>query len=264
MSTFRWSLSSFFSLALVTLAVVALATGEVSLENGHLLETDCRDCHLADQVTEKNATILLAGQEKLCASCHPDAIRLSHPTGFKPSRFLPEAFPVDWKGDLTCGSCHTIHGTEPGLIRGGEKGFPFCLTCHDQEFFDRMPDRGESVAGFGHLDATADSKKTAVPLDPFSLQCLGCHEERGEVDRGAIRTGMVRHTGSDVNHPIGMAYEKSIAFGGYRSPDRIPKEIILPDGRVGCISCHTGYSGKHGALVVANDDSGLCTSCHDL
>ena len=37
-----------------------------------------------------------------------------------------------------------------------------------------------------------------------------------------------------------------------------------PDGGIGCVSCHAGYSAEHGGLVLPATGSGLCYACHDL
>jgi len=48
----------------------------------------------------------------------------------------------------------------------------------------------------------------------------------------------------------------------------IPRELLddrirLPGGEVSCRSCHSLYSPHEGHLVIPNDRSRLCLSCHD-
>lgn len=229
----------------------------------HLAAESCQSCHVAKEVNAKNASVLRSGQDKLCGDCHAQAIKMSHPSGFAPGRKISKEFPLDWKGDLTCSSCHEIHSRKPGLLRSSYNGLDFCLQCHSKTFFEEMSDGGVSVVGAGHLDAGKES--SGLELDPFSLQCMGCHGERGESNRVDISTrGLLRHKGSSMNHPIGVSYAQSATFGGYRSVDRLPESIILPQGRISCVSCHLGYSKKHGGLVLPNDYSNLCQTCHDL
>lgn len=66
------------------------------------------------------------------------------------------------------------------------------------------------------------------------------------------------------DHPIGMSYRKALAYGGYRPLRTVERKLLLPDGRVSCISCHGGYQKEHGKLLVANAGSALCYQCHDL
>lgn len=220
---------------------------------------------MSERVAPESANMLVASQEKLCARCHPKAIELSHPSGFLPKRILPSTFPVDWKGELTCGSCHLVHGAGPGLMRSELRGGPFCRECHDEAFFERMPDRGASMVASGHLDARND--QMMVDLDSYSLQCMSCHDDKsGNAPNriGLENSGIMRHLGTSLSHPIGRVYDKSISFGGYRPRSMLPAVVLLPDGKIGCVSCHEGYSKKHGGLTVDNKGSALCLTCHDL
>ncbi|MBF0379721.1 MAG: cytochrome c3 family protein [Magnetococcales bacterium] len=232
-------------------------------DGGHLASSSCNGCHVAEKVDTNNASVLVAAQERLCGDCHAKAIKMSHPSGFTPNHALPTEFPLDWKGDLTCSSCHLIHDHKPGLLRSHSTGLDFCLQCHPKQFFEDMSDGGVSVAGTGHLDASEDIE--GVELDSFSLQCMGCHGEQGDSKRVDVSArGLLRHTSSSMNHPIGVSYNQSATFGGYRALTQLPESIVLPNGKLSCVSCHYGYSKKHGGLVIANNYSNLCQTCHDL
>ncbi|MBF0420640.1 MAG: cytochrome c3 family protein [Magnetococcales bacterium] len=248
---------------LLPIAIVFLFLGMAGTTGVHIANTPCVTCHVAKEVTAANAAVLVASQEKLCGTCHAQAILLSHPSGFVPNRPLPKEYPLDWKGDLTCSSCHSVHGTQARLMRTTVSGAPFCLACHNKEFFEKMPDQGASLAGAGHLDA----KNTPVTLhlDPFSLQCMGCHDEKADRNQVGIDSlGLMRHKSSSINHPIGKSYQAATSYGGYRPVDQLPKSIVLPNGKISCISCHVGYSKEHGGLVVPKKHSELCLVCHDL
>lgn len=247
---------------LPVMMLVWFFVGHAGGQGGHLSDSHCQDCHLAEKVAPDNASVLVASQEKLCVSCHANAVRLSHPSGFAPKRAFSPDFPLDWKGTLTCSSCHDIHAHEAGLMRSALQGAEFCHACHDQPFFDKMADGGASMTGFAHLDA-----RDSVPglaLDAFTLQCLGCHGEKGEEQQVGIgRNGILNHLGSSMNHPIGVNYERAARRGGYHPVSRLPPEILLPDGNVGCVSCHEGYSTQHGKVVKGRGGS-LCLVCHDM
>lgn len=224
---------------------------------------ECVGCHLAGQGTNAaNAMQLTSSQEALCGQCHRGALELSHPSGFRPGRPLPAVYPLDWKGDMTCSSCHSIHAGKAGLIRGDKTGKQFCLSCHDANFFAQMADRGVSVQRLGHLSVKAS--ELSRELDPYSVQCLECHMGNGDAPRVNVDAqGVLRHSGG-VNHPIGSNYERAARSGSYKPFSKLRNGIKLPNGKVSCVSCHVGYSKKHGALVMSNDRSALCMECHDI
>jgi predicted CXXCH cytochrome family protein len=230
----------------------------------HPANMPCEGCHLAGSpVKPEQAHLLIANQEKLCATCHKNLAQVSHPSGFAPRGKLHPDYPADWKGDLTCSTCHEVHGNTPGIMRGKRRGRELCLACHDAQFFARMRDQGNSMTASGHLDV---SNATADPrLDPFSRQCMACHGAKGDNDAPSVdRNMIVRHGATSLNHPIGANYAKAMKFGGYRKVSQISKKIMLPGGLVSCVSCHEGYSKIHGKLVIPRAKSALCYECHDL
>jgi predicted CXXCH cytochrome family protein len=261
--------SSFSRLAIALALAALVAAGALHAVLGgtakaHLDKSDCALCHLAGKdVTVQQAGILLASQEVLCAKCHPGSIQVSHPSGFAPRAALPGGYPLDWKGDLTCSTCHEVHGSGPGLMRGGRLGKALCLTCHLPSFFSAMRDGGSSLLS-GHLAKGIDS--AAPALDAYSRTCMKCHGETA-VPRLATsidRFGVVRHASQTVNHPVGMNYQKAVAFGGYRPRAVVERRLLLPGGVVSCVSCHAGFQKDHGKLVLPMARSQLCFECHDL
>ena len=137
--------------------VAALLLGVVSWMladmggKAHLANSNCNNCHLSGkEVTPAQAHKLVASQEVLCGTCHPDARKVSHPSGFAPNKQPPPEYPLDWKHDLTCSTCHQIHGSTHGLLRGEKRGKDLCLSCHDTAFFSGMKDSGISLQQSGH------------------------------------------------------------------------------------------------------------------
>ena len=120
---------------------VAIVSNAFKPRDYHPQNADCRSCHLATEVTKENAHQLVNSQERLCVNCHANALQVSHPSGFPPSRSLPETYPLDWKGDVTCSTCHEIHGDQHGLMRGKQSGREFCISCHSESFFTEMVDK---------------------------------------------------------------------------------------------------------------------------
>jgi predicted CXXCH cytochrome family protein len=224
----------------------------------------CEACHLAGKtVTRDQAHLLVASQENLCGKCHQATAQVSHPSGFLPRIKLPADYPVDWKGDLTCSTCHEVHGKNPGILRGDRSGRELCLSCHDASFFVRMRDQGASLMNSGHLYARTSADNSS--LDAYSRQCMECHGGKGDNRAPTIdRNMVVRHGTSSLNHPIGANYVSAAKFGGYRPVATISKKIMLPGGQVSCVSCHEGFTANHGRIVKSERGAGLCYECHDL
>lgn len=262
---------SAFKLLAATALLAMLAAGSSWLQatlagsgQTHLQKEDCASCHLGGRnVTAQQASMLVGSQESLCGRCHPTAIRVSHPSGFQPRNKPVDTYPLDWKGDLTCSTCHEVHGSSPGLMRGTKSGKELCFACHDANFFRKMRDGGASLM-VGHLSRSADAG--AVVLDVYSRQCMECHGGNADprIATSIDRNGIARHAGSKVNHPVGVNYQKAFTYGGYRQRRVVEKKLLLPDGMVSCVSCHHGYLKDHGKLVVTTAQSRLCYECHDL
>lgn len=262
MPAYKWLLAGCCAALLGTAAWLHAASAG---KPAHLAGMGCGDCHLAGKdVTAAQASKLMASQEVLCGSaCHPKAVQISHPSGLVPKAKLPAEYPVDWKGDLTCSTCHLVHATGPGQLRGDKRGKDMCQACHDVAFFANMKDLGTSIVQSGHLSAGITLGN--IELDPFSLHCLGCHSDNFSAPGVNVdRNGILRHASGGNNHPIGRRYRESVRFGGYRPERTLSKSIVLPDGKISCVSCHQAYNRNHGKLVMANNRSSLCFQCHDL
>jgi predicted CXXCH cytochrome family protein len=205
----------------------------------HPGEMSCDSCHLAQEVNQTNSDQLVAEEAVLCQGCHQNAVDASHPIGVKPGFPLPAEFPLNARGEITCSTCHALHDPAKQRLRSGREGQSFCESCHEQSFFTQMTDGGISLMALGHLDA-------------------------GEVFAGNIDGNAIGSESAKTNHPVGRLYADSIRFGGYRSSTRLPESILLPDGKLSCVSCHVGYSDSHGALVLENAAGNLCDACHEL
>lgn len=233
----------------------------------HMGDHACASCHLAgDKIDQGNAHLLVAAQEKLCASCHPQALQASHPSGMRPALTVPPTYPLDWKGDMTCSTCHNVHSQTPGLMRGTARGRNLCLACHDQQFFDKMADQGVSMISSGHMAAkTAKVDLDKLGIDAYTVQCMSCHGSYGDLNGSTIDAGQIlRHAGNAVNHPIGRLYSESFKKGKYKPEFVVNQRLFLPDGKLSCVSCHLGYAKDHGKLRVGKRGSALCFECHDI
>ena len=239
-------------------------TGAELAKKGHLAAEDCASCHLAsDDINQKNAYLLVSSQEAICQGCHANSIQNSHPSGRKPDFKIPDEFPLDWKQELTCSSCHWIH-RQPGHMNRSELlAKAYCLACHEEAFFERMLDGGTSVIGFAHIQADGAGAESGF-LDDVSIQCMGCHAKfDGKLNIVLAERGIVRHSGSG-SHPIGAQYESFARLSDYRPRIMLNKKMQFPDGKIACTSCHISYGEKHGDLVMSNAGSALCVECHDI
>ena len=208
-----------------------------------------------------------------CARCHPFDHATSHPVGIRPSFPLPEGFPLDSRGQLTCATCHAIAGPAAGLgsrrlrrpsLGGGE----FCRSCHAD------PDGASDglahsvMAGTAHGAGSVPAGGAGLPLDGQSLQCMGCHDGVISADGiGVVNASVAdpasRGTSLGRTHPVGTDY----AAAAGRNPELRPASALvgpvrLASGRVGCLSCHSPYSRLPNRLVVDNRGSALCLRCH--
>ncbi len=232
--------------------------------SSHLDAIPCSQCHVSNSnISAENAGLLVDSQSSLCSRCHTGAEGINHPFNFRPEKNLPPDFPLDNQNRMTCSTCHDVHGDSAGLLRTEMRGMEFCQSCHKQEFFLSMKDQGTSLITSTHLNIKKYNNSSE--LDPFSIQCLGCHNDSNYSLQDEIYEGSVMHKGMmSGNHQIGVVYSDYKTFGGYKSQEMLDKEIILPQGKLSCISCHKGYSKKHGSLVMNNSGSSLCYGCHEI
>lgn len=224
----------------------------------HPLNEPCISCHLAGtNTTASNAERLVASQEQLCGRCHTDTLQLSHPSGFvPPGKAIPAGYPLDWKGELTCSTCHKVHSNSPDKLRNAARGRNMCLDCHKKSFFNNMRDGGVSVVQSIHKIAPDTIKWQGV--DFYSIQCMECHNNESSTNSASqLSTQQDLHT-----HSIGHDYANAERYGGYRPVAWLPKKILLPSGMVGCVSCHEGYTKNHGQIVNINNGVSLCYQCH--
>lgn len=155
-----------------------------------------------------------------------------------------------WSGGETCGACHTPHRDGP------PKAAPL---------WDPTADLART---FGRV-----TNHTIVP-GLGTLMCLRCHD--GTVAKEAIagvsrmryvnkqNPGLFGAVHGRTDHPVGIEYP--LFKKGYRPVTSVVAKgtVILPQGRVECISCHDPHNtaGAAHMLVTANTRSALCLTCH--
>ena len=216
---------------------------------------------------------------KASPACGPGVT--NHPVGVVPSAsvIIPADWPVDDNGTITCLTCHRevpAHSalSEPRL-RGGDGpaagGVKFCARCHGQTDEYNAKSTHWLALGMAHVpgDGTA-SRAVNGSLDAGTRQCLSCHDGVNASESRNMTPGTsARGYSGDTrrNHPVGVPYRNQSRpkdRSPLRPPDLLPREVALPDGRVGCCSCHNLYAGTRYLLTVSIQGSELCLTCHDM
>lgn len=105
-------------------------------------------------------------------------------------------------------------------------------------------------------------------LDPISMECLACHD--GTIAKPVtfrISDGTLHREKSIETikgaHPIGMDYEKFRMSAEYAPVEILPAQMVLINGKVGCITCHNMLGNNKKYLVVDIDSNNLCFTCHN-
>jgi len=103
--------------------------------------------------------------------------------------------------------------------------------------------------------------------DSATALCLGCHDgAAARVITVDVRNNpfVVRNTlaTSHFDHPVGMDYNRYVAYGNRYKPTANPKMIFI-NGKVGCLTCHDPFNPEMGHLVMSDRRSALCLTCHN-
>ncbi|NQT19297.1 MAG: hypothetical protein HQ592_06305 [Planctomycetes bacterium] len=236
-----------------------VAAVDVLTNNEHDFAGRCELCHTTADVTPGGPASLreasvIAGQ---CQQCHRVQPGTSHPVGMIVKAKLPEIFPLDESGRMTCLTCHRAHQPAkgeplPSFLRRGTAGIELCSQCHAQAH--EVAKRDQHALGFAaaHDKAEPATGTTVMGLDERSMACMSCHDDFGIGGQGGS------------NHPIGVPYP--VGAGprrDYHPKSRLPPAIRLFDGNLGCETCHSLYSNMDNYLVMSNRGSALCLTCHD-
>lgn len=172
-----------------------------------------------------------------------------------------------WASDGIEGSKHDFSNEK---WTGGDA----CIACH-------TPESEQPAATAPLWDPSADLNRTfGTPLATSkkaglgTVTCLRCHD--GTIARDTLSAatkdrfinkenpGLFSTGHGSSDHPVGVEYPK-FARDFQPAPSVVAAgTVVLPDGRVECISCHDphGMSGEKKFLVQSNARSALCLTCH--
>jgi predicted CXXCH cytochrome family protein len=166
-----------------------------------------------------------------------------------------------------------------------------CLPCHTPHHAQDIPlplwNRQTSTTSFTLYQSDSLDASLGQP-SPASKACLSCHDGTIALNAFGGNSGTefldsgTAHLGTDLSddHPISFAYDSGLASrdGDLFDPDlravpalggRTITDGLLIDGQLECSSCHDVHASLGDAsfsdalLIVNNDGSALCLTCHD-
>ncbi|MEI8195316.1 MAG: cytochrome c3 family protein [Phycisphaerae bacterium] len=274
--------------------MVAALAATITLISQTSAETPVSGTRITAAVSPINAAEERHMTSTECMRCHTVEAGLTHPTGMRPSMNVPEYLPLQG-GLVTCTTCHEdtpsahaqnrMANTPGGLLRApwNEGGVVFCAQCHTGQSVTRQsmhptgldrahlawrvaPLGSNKIASTRHLQA----KAVSLPSDDGSRSCITCHDGSVASDATGGTGGMGFGHSEGGAHPFGVPYQQARTASGSRSSDMglkpvsaLNSRIRLFNGQVGCQSCHSPYSTQRRLLVMSNDSSKLCLSCHE-
>jgi predicted CXXCH cytochrome family protein len=171
-----------------------------------------------------------------------------------------------WTSEI-CNVCHTPHN---GTIQENSPLWDHDLTS----------ETGYSLYTGVSIQAT----DLGQPTSGISKLCLSCHDGTIALDSfgGAVgadfildgEPGYIGGTDLSNDHPISFTYDTTLADadGSLHNPAVVTTELgdtidadLLFGGKVECASCHDVHNAADEAylLVINNDGSDLCLTCHD-
>jgi len=239
---------------------------------------DCSSCHISQKPSGAGARQMNAPITRLCNTCHEKTLAEGylHPVDVRPGNVaIPSDMPLSRSGELTCSTCHDIHaefltpfGAPSHFLRRRESGSAFCKICHQN--LGALGQGHQASLGEAHFRSQYIATASSQEIDPMSKNCISCHDG-SFASSASIKAGSWSHNKSFLqhdsgSHPIGLDYESARANRGSKTDlkpiDMVDRRIRFFKGKVGCGSCHDPYSTIHKKLVMSDERSKLCFSCH--
>jgi predicted CXXCH cytochrome family protein len=231
---------------LVILLILALPAG--GLAAGHD-DASCRGCHAGG--------VASAADPSKCLQCHA-ATSTATTAGF--------SFHAGTR--KSCVDCHRFHDADVIATSRGDVSLAglagvdreHCRACH------RSGARRERLSA-GHLAAAGlyhANTSALAPLSP-SAACRACHDRDSASSSwlGAVE-GRLIVLDQHQSHPCEIAVRPGQATIGSWIRDDIDPRLVLPGGRIECVTCHDLTAGTPGLLVSLGQPADLCLGCHLL
>ena len=258
-----------------------LTTKEVDL---HHFDLPCGNCHMPpsanDTSTGNAAWAEIVDVNRSCTSfgCHEYDEKMNHPLDVP----LPAGAASQMPGGSTV-TCLSCHQPQQGVNVSGDSGDQVlqrpeevgCETCHSRISGSLRKQSHWKFSQKAHLVAlvpgSTDNKSefdfSGSNIDGESSTCLSCHDEVTVTipAMNETRQEKGRRFRSMTDHPIGMDFNYMLSRNSmyFNSLRGLEGRIRMFDGKVGCGSCHSLYSDLDAKLVVENEESQLCHTCHN-
>lgn len=102
-----------------------------------------------------------------------------------------------------------------------------------------------------------------------SRTCLGCHDGTsapGVAYQRPHEVGRSLASAMHTAHPVDVDYELAASQkpGSLHPVGILPESLVLPQGKVSCVTCHDGASREKHRVSVSMSRSRLCAACHDV
>jgi len=188
------------------------------------------------------------------------------------------------QGQSVVDTPHNLSAGGPGLLRATteEQVCIFCHTPHNSAPIEPLWNRYMPVAAYSVYTSNALDANPGQPTGSSKL-CLSCHDGTIAVGSVISRDQIIQmaggittlppgssNLGTDLadDHPISFPYDAMLTSKDPHllDPTQLPAEIKLDANReLQCTTCHDAHDNAFGQfLVVSNDNSGLCRSCHQI
>ena len=278
--------------------------------DGEMLCTSCHTPHNTEQqVTlyeqNENAWLRVGNKDgELCEACHESNAEearerdskkrgVNHPIDFylsKPAKpktndysddphlqkGLPKSFilggaSLGSKDQMTCQSCHQIHGgVGDNLVAVNDNEGEMCGECHKRQSPKGL--KGARKTGVHPVNIKLEEPVEFRGEKVKKVVCQSCHE----VHDGKVGTPLLpkefktmekmcvacheRHHAKDTDdafakgiHPMNEELEEAVKIAGVNVK------------QMGCLSCHSVHAGKPNTPVLLEDHKNgqLCENCHE-
>lgn len=180
---------------------------------------------------------------------------------------------------------HNLSNTGPGPIKSVAD--EICIFCHTPHHgrgdIPYLWNRQDSTEVYTTYRSSTLYAGVGQPTGASKL-CLSCHD--GTIALGALVSRAVEiefagglrfmpeesraRLGTDLSddHPVSLIYDATLAARNtqLRDPTALPPPIRLDgNSELQCTACHDPHDNSFGKFLVMSDEySALCTSCHQL
>ena len=173
--------------------------------------------------------------------------------------------------DMTCQSCHQIHGAVNGeLLPLDHIEGEFCASCHEHEATTDAREARRKGVHPVNIDL-----EEAVELDGVEVKrvnCITCHS----VHNGREESALLTRSTADIETLCSSCHQRHDAFDeveakqkGVHAVNMELKEAVTIDGeevtQMGCLTCHSVHKGKADtpSLRLDHRNGELCSRCHE-